>query len=80
MKDYVKIFLSSSSRPVITKMSMKAMEEKLADHRFVRTHKSYIVAADKITAIKRDVIALGTAIELPLSESYKPNIEKILSR
>jgi len=78
MKDYIKIFLTSSSRPVITKMSMKAMEEKLSGHRFVRAHKSYIVSADKVTAIKRDLICIDK-IELPLSESYKPNVEKMLS-
>jgi DNA-binding LytR/AlgR family response regulator len=77
MKDYVKIFLSNTTRPVITKMSMKAMEEKLGGHRFVRTHKSYIVAADKITAIKRDLVCLGSQ-ELPLSESYKAGVEKML--
>src|SRR6266498_908170 len=78
MKDYIKIFLNSSSSPVITKMSMKAMEEKLSGHRFVRAHKSYIVSADKVTAIKRDLICIDK-IELPLSESYKPNVEKMLS-
>ena len=78
MKDYVKIYINSSPRPVITKMSMKAMEEKLAGHRFVRSHKSYIVSADKVTSIKRDLICIG-AKELPLSESYKPNVDKMLS-
>jgi DNA-binding LytR/AlgR family response regulator len=78
MKDYVKIYLNSSSKPVITKMSMKAMEEKLSGHRFVRTHKSYIISASKVTAIKRDLICIGS-LELPLSESYKPAVEKILS-
>jgi len=57
---------------------MKAMEEKLSGHRFVRAHKSYIVSADKVTAIKRDLICIDK-IELPLSESYKPNVEKMLS-
>jgi DNA-binding LytR/AlgR family response regulator len=78
MKDYVKIFLSTSSRPVITKMSLKTLEEKLASHQFVRTHKSYILSAKKITAIKRDLVCIGS-IELPLSENYKANLEKMLS-
>ena len=47
MKDYVKIFLSTSTRPVITKMSLKTLEEKLAGHQFVRTHKSYILSCKK---------------------------------
>ena len=78
MKDYVKIFLSSSPRPVITKMSLKTLEEKLAPHQFVRTHKSYILSAKKITAIKRDLVCIGP-VELPLSENYKANLEKMLS-
>lgn len=78
MKDYVKIFLNTSTRPIITKMSMKAIEEKLMGHRFVRTHKSYIIAADKVTTIKRDLIYIGN-IELPLSENYKAQVEKMLS-
>ena len=77
MKDYIKIFITSSSRPVITKMSMKAIEEKLAGQRFIRTHKSYIVNADKITAIKRDLVVIDNT-ELPLSENYKADVEKKL--
>lgn len=78
MKDYVKIFLASSPKPVITKMSMKAIQEKLSGFRFVRTHKSYIIAADKVTAVKRDLICIGS-LELPLSESYKAEVEKVLA-
>lgn len=76
MKDYVKIVVTSSTRPVITRTSMKSMEEKLASYRFVRTHKSYIISADKITAIKRDIICIDK-IELPLSDNYKANIDKL---
>ena len=79
MKDYVKIFINSSSRPIITKMSMKAMEEKLSGYRFARTHKSYIISADKVTSIKRDLICIGN-LELPLSESYKSQVEKMLPK
>lgn len=78
MKDYVKIFLSSSSKPVITKTSLKALEEKLHVYHFVRIHKSYIVPADKVTAVKRDLICIGET-ELPLSETYRPAVEAALS-
>ena len=78
MKDYVRIFVSGSPRPVITRTSMKVMEERLAGYRFVRIHKSYIVSADKITAIKRDLVCLDK-VELPLSENYKANIDKMLA-
>jgi DNA-binding LytR/AlgR family response regulator len=78
MKDYIKVYLQNISRPVITKMSMKAVEEKLAGRRFVRTHKSFIVNGDKVTTIKRDLIYIGD-IELPLSENYKGEVSKALS-
>lgn len=78
MKDYVKIFITSSSKPVITKMSLKSLEERLSGYRFVRIHKSYIISADKVTAIKRDLICIGDT-ELPLSETYRSNVETILS-
>jgi DNA-binding LytR/AlgR family response regulator len=77
MKDYVKIFLTTGAKPVITKMSLKALEDKLFPYRLVRIHKSYIIAADKVTAVKRDIICLG-AIELPLSESYRAAVEAVL--
>lgn len=78
MKDYVKIFLANHQRPVMTRMSLKSLEDKLSGHQFVRTHKSYILSAKKITAIKRDLVCIG-AVELPLSESYKADLEKMLS-
>lgn len=78
MKDYVKIFLTTGAKPVITKMSLKALEDKLLPYRLVRIHKSYIIAADKVTALKRDLICLGN-IELPLSDSYRPAVEALLS-
>lgn len=77
LKDYIKIFLTSSTRPVITRMSLKTMEEKLPARQFIRTHKSYIVAIPKVTSIKRDFVHIGD-IEIPVSESYKASITRIL--
>ncbi|MBN8855172.1 MAG: DNA-binding response regulator [Sphingobacteriales bacterium] len=77
MKDYVKVFMEGATRPLITKMSMKAMEEKLAGHRLARIHRSYIVHLDKITSIRRDLLVVGKA-ELPVSDSYRPHLEELL--
>lgn len=78
LKDYIKIYLSSASKPVITRMTFKALEEKLPDPAFVRTHKSYLVAVQKITAVKRDFVMIGD-IEIPVSEHYKDRLRKILN-
>ncbi|WP_217602414.1 LytTR family DNA-binding domain-containing protein [Chitinophaga sp. GbtcB8] len=79
LKDYIKIHVGSSKKPVITRMSMKAIEEKLPPAQFIRTHKSFIIAAPKITAIKRDLVCIGE-LELPLSEFYKGNLDKVINR
>ncbi|HEY2728077.1 MAG TPA: LytTR family DNA-binding domain-containing protein [Parafilimonas sp.] len=79
LKDYIKIYLTSSAKPVLTRMSMKAMEEKLPQDKFIRVHKSYIVATDKISVIKRDIIAIANH-EIPVSEFYKENLQRITNK
>ncbi|HMG66986.1 MAG TPA: LytTR family DNA-binding domain-containing protein [Chitinophagaceae bacterium] len=76
LKDYIKIHLASSPKPVMTKMSLISLEEKLPANKFIRVHRSYIVAADKITVIKRDLINIGN-IEIPVSEFYKENLTRV---
>lgn len=78
LKDYVKIHLTSATKPVITRMTFKALEEKLPEPAFVRTHKSYLVAVQKITAVKRDFVLIGAA-EIPVSEHYKANLRRLLN-
>ena len=79
LKDYIKIHLSSATKPVLTRMTIKAIEEKLPPPAFIRTHKSFLAAANKITTVKRDFVYIG-AKEVPVSESYKENITRILNR
>ena len=43
LKDYVKIVLGDGSRPVLTLMSMKNLEEMLPEASFMRVHRSFIV-------------------------------------
>ena len=77
LKDYIKIYLSSNVKPVLTRMSLKSMEAKLPAGAFVRTHKSFLVAVSKITTIKRDFVYIGTT-EIPVSATFRENIDKIL--
>jgi DNA-binding LytR/AlgR family response regulator len=58
---------------------MKAMEEKLPADKFIRTHKSFIVAAGKIAVIKRELIVIGNH-EIPVSDFYKENLNRITNR
>jgi DNA-binding LytR/AlgR family response regulator len=76
-KDYIKIYLSSATKPVVTRMSLKTIEAKLPVGNFIRTHKSFLVAISKITTIKRDFVCIGTR-EIPVSETFRENINKVL--
>lgn len=70
LKDYIKIHLIHSNKPVVTRMSMKTLEEQLPGNLFIRIHKSYIIAIEHITAIKRSSIFINN-IELPIGDNYK---------
>ena len=76
LKDYIKIYLSSSPKPVLTRMSLKSIEEKLPAGAFIRTHKSFLVATRKITAIKRDLVCIKEK-EIPIGEAYKANVARV---
>ncbi len=75
LKDYVKIFLNNQPRPVITRMTMKSIEEKFASLPFMRIHKSFIVALDKIESIRNLKITIGTHL-VPISEQYSDELLK----
>jgi DNA-binding LytR/AlgR family response regulator len=75
LKDYIKIYLSSAPKPVITKISMKAMEEKLPSESYIRVHKSYIVSMAKVSSIRKNRIIIGNS-EIPLSENYRDSFFK----
>ncbi len=74
MKDYVKIFLDDAARPVLTKSTLKAIEEKLPPRGFLRVHKSFIVHLEKIESIRSHQITIGRH-EIPVSET---NMEELL--
>ncbi len=63
MKDYVLFYLDNESKPLITHLTMKAVEDMLPKDRFLRIHRSYIVAIDKIQKVDRnDCVYIGSEI------------------
>ncbi len=54
MKDYVLFYMDDATRPLVTHLTMKAVEEMLPKDRFLRVHRSYIIAVDKIKKVDRN--------------------------
>lgn len=79
LKDYIKIHISTVSRPLLTRMSMKAMEELLPAHNFIRVHKSFIVSMDKVISIRKNRIRI-TSSDIPISNHYRDNLKHILGK
>ena len=73
LKDYIKIYLATQSRPVITRMTMKGIEEKLSSLPFMRVHKSFIVSLNKIESIRNLKISILTH-QIPVSEQFSEEL------
>ncbi len=80
MKDYVLLHLCSEKRPLVTHITMKAVEDLLPAGVFMRVHRSYIVALDKIESIGGSYdISIGDTL-IHVSDAYKPAFEQYLSQ
>ncbi|GAA4448165.1 LytTR family DNA-binding domain-containing protein [Nibrella saemangeumensis] len=79
LKDYVKVHLQHDPKPLLSLTSLKSLEEKLPTRRFMRVHRSFIVALEKIDAITRNSIQIGQ-ITIPVSDQYKDTFTQFLSR
>lgn len=79
LKDYIKIYEEGNTKPILSLMSMKAMEEMLPASRFMRVHRSYIVQKDKIRIIDRGRIVFGKTY-IPVSDSYKQTFQEFLDK
>lgn len=71
LKDYIKIYIDGQSRPVLTLMSMKAIEATLPSESFLRVHRSYIANTDRIRVLEQGRIVYGDT-RIPVSDTCKP--------
>ena len=77
LKDYIKVVGISGS--VITKQSISSIEETLPKDMFLRIHRSFIIALNKIESYSNELVWLGKT-ELPISRMYRHEVEKILKQ
>ena len=76
LNDYIKII--TTPKTIITKHLLASLEEMLPPGEFVRIHKSFIIAINKIESFNADSVEIGKK-EIPIGRLFKFNLNKILS-
>ena len=76
LKDYVKIHRATGP-PLVVKQTVSSMEEKLSESNFLRIHRSFIVALDKIRTYSARHIEVANE-ELPIGRLFRPRVEEVL--
>ena len=77
MSEYLKVWLSSEPKPIITLLSMKKMEERLPDT-FMRIHRSYIINLTKIQEVNKNRVIMDADTYLPIGDNYKEAFQAYL--
>ena len=79
VRDYVKIHLKCTTKPLMFRTSLKAIEPELPPLKFIRIHKSYLVAISSITAIRKSSVFIKD-MELPIGETFRDAVEQLVKR
>lgn len=76
--EYIRIY-TDTGKPLMTHLSMKAIEERLPANRFMRVHRSYIVNLGKVKEVSRDRIVYNGSTYIPVGDQYKKKFHEYLN-
>lgn len=79
LKDYVKVYLENADKPLLTLTSLKALEQKLSPKIFMRVHRSYIVALDKVSAVTKNSLNIKDR-NITIGDQYREAFSAYLSK
>lgn len=79
LKDYIKVYLVSEPKPILSLNSMKLVEQKLPADQFMRVHRSFIVNLNRVNMIERGRIIFGKTY-IPVSDNYKEKFQEFLDK
>lgn len=72
-KEYVQF--QCDNRSIKTRMSMSKVEEILAGHDFLRVHRSFLIAMDKVDAFSRKQVTIAGQT-IPIGRYYQQEVRK----
>jgi DNA-binding LytR/AlgR family response regulator len=76
LKDYIRIV--TSNKTIVTKYVFSTLEELLPSNEFLRIHKSYIIAINKIDSYNADSVQI-VKHELPVGRMFKLDVSRVLN-
>ena len=79
LKDYLKIHLKSTSKPLVARITMKSIEEQLPPAMFLRVQKSFIISKDYITSVRKNSVFIND-VEIPVGDIYKDAIAALTGK
>ncbi|MCB0643431.1 MAG: response regulator transcription factor [Phaeodactylibacter sp.] len=77
MKEYLKIWVTTQKKPLLTLMTLKKVELELPADQFMRIHRSYIIALNKIDEVERNQVIINEQ-RITISEPYRPGFQAFL--
>lgn len=78
LDDYLKIHIHND-KPVIARMTLKSILEKLPSADFIRVHRSYVVPFSRIKSVRNKIISIEQE-EIPIGTSYEENFLKLFNK
>lgn len=79
LKDYVKIWLIVSPKPVLSLMSLKVLESELPVQEFMRIHRSFIIALNRIQLVERGQVCLNGNVRITIAEQYRERFQQFIN-
>jgi DNA-binding LytR/AlgR family response regulator len=76
LKDYIKVV--TTNKVIVSKQSISGLEEMLPKDAFIRVHRSYIIATNKIDSYNTDLIEIGKK-EIPIGRLFRHDVNRTLN-
>ena len=75
LKDYIKVFTTTEN--YLVHKSLTSITEELPDSNFIRIHRSYTIAIDKVKSVEGNLLEIGTA-RIPIGRKYVNHAKKVI--
>ncbi len=79
LKDYIKVYVRNEVHPILSLSTLKAIEAKLPESKFMRVHRSFIVNLEHVETIERSRIVFGNKY-IPVGDQYKEKFQEFLDK